>query len=87
MYTFFFIFFSTMVYHRILNIAPCAIQWDLVVYTFCIYQFASGKPNLPLPPSPSLSPLANTNLFSMSMILFLFHRYVHLCHILDSTCK
>ena len=78
MCTFFFIFFSVMVYHRILNIAPCAIQWDLVVYTFCIYQFACGKPNLPLLPSPSLSALANTNLFSMSMILFLFHRYVHL---------
>ena len=25
-YTFFFIFFSTVVYHRILNIVPCAIQ-------------------------------------------------------------
>ena len=36
MYTFFFIFFSIMVYHRILNIFPCAIQWDLVVYPFCI---------------------------------------------------
>ena len=29
---FFFIFFSTMVYHRILNIVPCAIQKDLVPY-------------------------------------------------------
>ena len=33
------------------------------------------------------SPLATVNLFSMSVILFLFHRYVHLCRILDSTCK
>ena len=31
-YSFFFIFFSIMVHHRILNIVPCAIQWDLVVY-------------------------------------------------------
>ena len=36
-YTFFFIFFSIMVYHRILNIVPCRnytvqIQQDLVVY-------------------------------------------------------
>ena len=30
-YTFFFIIFSIMVYHRILNIAPCAKQRDLVV--------------------------------------------------------
>ena len=25
-YTFFFVFFSIVVYHRILNIVPCAIQ-------------------------------------------------------------
>ena len=34
-----------------------------------------------LPPTPFL--LAITSLFSMSVILFLFHRQVHLCHILD----
>ena len=31
-----FIFFSIMVYHRILNIALCAIQLDLVVDPFYI---------------------------------------------------
>ena len=31
-YTFFVTFFSILVYHRILNIVPCAIQKDLVVY-------------------------------------------------------
>ena len=31
-YTFFVTFFSIMVYHRILNILPSAIQKDLVVY-------------------------------------------------------
>ena len=36
MYTFFFILFSIMVYHRILNRVPCAIQSDLVVYSFYI---------------------------------------------------
>ena len=36
LYTFFFIFFSIMVYHRILNIVPCAIQEDFVVYPFYI---------------------------------------------------
>ena len=35
-YTFFFIFFSIMIYPRILNIAPHAIQEDLVVYLFSI---------------------------------------------------
>ena len=33
------------------------------------------------------SPLATTNLFTTSVSLFLFRRYVHLCHILDSTHK
>ena len=31
---FFWAFFSTMAYHRILNIVPCAVQQDLVVYPF-----------------------------------------------------
>ena len=32
-YTYFSMFFSIMVYHRILSVVfPCAIQWDLVVY-------------------------------------------------------
>ena len=30
--TFFFIFFYIMVFYRIVNIVPCAIQLDLVVY-------------------------------------------------------
>ena len=29
----FFIFFSILVYHRILNMVSCAFQWDLVVYS------------------------------------------------------
>ena len=36
-YAFFFIFFSIMVYHRILNIVPCALQQDLVVYLSYTY--------------------------------------------------
>ena len=31
-YILFFIFFSIMVYHRILNMVPCAMPYDLVVY-------------------------------------------------------
>ena len=31
-YTFFFIFFTIMVYHRTLNIVPCATLLDPVVY-------------------------------------------------------
>ena len=33
-YTFFFIFFVIMVYPRVLNIVPCAIESDIVVYPF-----------------------------------------------------
>ena len=38
LYTFFFVFFSIMVYHKILNILIvfCAIQKNLVAYPFCI---------------------------------------------------
>ena len=32
---FFFIFLSIMVYHRIVTLLPCAVQWDLV-YPSCI---------------------------------------------------
>ena len=54
-YTFFFIFFSIMVYYRTLNIVPCAIQQDLVVYPFYIYQFASANSKFPIHPSPTIS--------------------------------
>ena len=30
-----FLFFSIMVYYRVLNIVPCAVWWDLS-YPFCI---------------------------------------------------
>ena len=33
---FFYVFFSIMAYRRILNIVPCALQQDLVVYLSCI---------------------------------------------------
>ena len=42
--TFFFIFFSIIVYHSILNIVPCAIHLDLVFYPFHIYWFTSANP-------------------------------------------
>ena len=35
-----------MVYHGILNIGPCAVQQDLVVYPFHIQQFGSANPKL-----------------------------------------
>ena len=58
LYTFFFIFFSIMVYHRILNIVSCAI-WKDLVYPFYVYQFASANPKLPIHPSPPPPSLGN----------------------------
>ena len=49
---FFFIFFSIMVYHRILNIVCCAIREDLVHASY-MRQFASAHPKQPVQPSPT----------------------------------
>ena len=43
----FFHIFSIMIYRRILDIVPCAIQQDLVAYPSCMCEFASGNPKLP----------------------------------------
>ena len=87
-YTFFFIFFSIMVYHRILNIVPCAIQQDLVGYPTNKALYNSLHLLTPASQSFLCNPfLATTSLFSMSVSLFLFHRYVHLCHSSDFTYK
>ena len=50
----FLILFHCDFHHRILNIVPCVIQQDLVVYPFYIYQLASA--NLKTP-NPSFLPL------------------------------
>ena len=54
-------FFSFMVYYKILNIVPCAMQQALVIDIFYIQQFVSANPKLLLYPSalpfPFWSPL------------------------------
>ena len=54
--TFFKIFFSIMVYHRILNVVPCALQWDFVGCPSYIDWFASANPKLPVLPSLTETP-------------------------------
>ena len=83
---FFFIFFSSMVYHRIFNIVPCAILRTLCIHPVYI-SLHLLIPNSQSFPHPPTSPLATTSLFSMPVGLYLFHRYVHLCLILNSTYK
>ena len=55
-YVYSFLFFSTMFYHKILNIVLCAIHQDLVVYPFCTQKLTSANPNpaplLPQNPAP-----------------------------------
>ena len=47
-YIFFFMFFSDMVYHRILNIVPCAIQGScLSILCIIVYICSSQTPNPP----------------------------------------
>ena len=54
-----------MVYHWLLNIAPCAIQQNCIFYSFYIYWFAIADPKLPIHPSPP--PLGVTSLCSVSV--------------------
>ena len=63
-----------MIYHRILNIVPCAIQKDLVVYPLYIHQVALLTPTAYCVLSPNPSPLATTHLFLHVRDSVLFHR-------------
>ena len=86
--TFFFVFFSFMTYHSRLNIVSYAKQQDLAVYPFYTYQSASANPRLSILNSlPALPSLTTPSLVSMNMILFLFHRQIHLGHLFDSTLR
>ena len=52
-YTFFFIFFSIMVYHRILNIVPCVYSRALLFIHFLfnsLHLLTSNSQSIPLPP-------------------------------------
>ena len=78
------VFFFIMVSHRMLNIVPCRILLfiHLIYHTLPLWIPNSQS----IPSQPTLT-LATTRLFSMSVSLFWFHRYVDLYHILESTCK
>ena len=59
-YVYSFIFFSIMVYPRILNIVPCDTQWDHVFYPLYVKELACTHPEPPVHPSPTPAPLATT---------------------------
>ena len=83
----FFIFFSTIVYPRMLNIVPVLYSRALLpIHSIC-NSMQLPAPNFQLIPLQSPYPLTATSLFSVSESLFLLCRQVHLCHILDCTYK
>ena len=70
------------------------IEYSFLCYIIgpCFIHFIYTSLHLLIPtPNPCLfhhpRPLATTSLVSMYVSLFLFSRYVHLCHVLDSTCE
>ena len=69
------IFFSIIVYPRILSIAPCITQQDLAVYS--IHEFGSANPKVPILPFPTSLPQATTSLFFTSVSRWLFRTSVH----------
>ena len=79
-----FIFFSIMVYHKMLNMVPCAVGQDMLFihsgHNSLHLLVPNSQPNLPFC-------WQSLSLFSRSVSLFLFCRQVHLCLILDPTYK
>ena len=75
-YTLFSIFFSIIVYHRVLTLLPCAVQEALVVYPVYTQWFASANPKLPFQPSPKPSPPQQPQVCRTPIFLFnKFNKY------------
>ena len=79
-----FFFFSVMVYYRILNIFPVLYSRTLFVHPICKSLQLLTPNSQSTPPTP---PLPTTSLVSILLRSFPFCRYIHLYHILNSTCK
>ena len=62
-----FVFFTLMVYHRMLDVARWAPRLDLVPYPSCIRSSASANPKPPVYPSP-LPPLGSHKPVPVSQI-------------------
>ena len=80
-YRFFFIFFSIVVYHRMLSRVSGAL---LFTHSVCNSLFLITLSFHPIPPQPS--PLVKHKSV-LHVHEFVFHRQVHLCHRLGSTYK
>jgi len=67
---------TIMLHHKWLDIVPSATQQDPIANPSQRQHSASIYPKLPVPPTPSPSPLATTSLFSKSMIFFSVERFL-----------
>ena len=71
-----FMFLSIMIYYRMLNILPCALQQDLVVYPFILYIidfiWKSQTPN----PASAIPHLATTDLFCLSVCFCFINKFI-----------
>ena len=74
--TFLSMFLCIVLCHRILNIVPCAIQWDFVVYRSVFNSLHLLIPSSQsVPPCPSL-PLASTSLFSLCICFCFIGKFI-----------
>ena len=80
-----YIFFFTMVYHRIVTILPVLYNRTPIVLPVCnSLHLLTPAPS----PSPDPVPLWQPQVCSLYLwVCFFFHWYVYLCHILDSIYK
>ena len=91
-HTLFSVFFSIVAYCRVLSRVPRAIHSRtlLFIHSLCNSLYNSVH-LLILNSSPTATHVPFDNHQSVLCVcesfFFLFHRYVHLCGILDSTCK
>ena len=71
--------FSHIILHHVssrVTIVPCAIEQNLIAYPLQMQQFVSTNPRLQVHPTPSLSLMATSSLFSKSMSFFSVKRLI-----------
>ena len=73
-YPLFFRFFSHIGHYRVLSRVPCAIEQLLISYLLYIQQCVYDNPNLPIYPSPPLSPLVTIISSCPALVLFQCHK-------------
>jgi len=73
-YSLLFLLFQMMIYHRIMNTAPCAM-WQKLVCPFCVQWFASANSKLMLCPSPTPLSLGNPkSVLYVCELVFIYKR-------------